>query len=187
MRLTLLLLAFLPICSTLANPVGQSSEFDLTGSGLRLEAGSGVDTAGKVASFAGVVELSGTLAVAFDRAPGQKSEPGTTGAIVFYPDAASRSRLPRAVGQIYPGTVDRVDLDCDPEKFLPQLVGDRIAKNILDGDMPTYRINAKVTLTHFRTSVECGMRQFEAELVNASASHPNPRLVASAKSALSSC
>jgi len=173
------------LCLVPAAAQSQPSQFDLSGSALRMRAGVESDSEGHLVVFDGKVKLAGTLLVAFDRAPGMPSDPAVSGSVIFRPDARSRLRLPRAVGAFYYGEATRIELDADLAKILQKLIGPQRASQVLNGSMPTYMMAATVTISDFRTSVECGARSFEARLIDVSASKPS--VTASSESTMSSC
>ncbi len=145
------------------------SEYSRSTSSLKLVERSDGGEKGYFATFRGKAILTGTVVVEFDRAPGMNEGKDTTGASFFLPNVTSREKLPAAIGTFYPSPVVSIDLDLSPAKLLPLIVSKAKAQAILSGDQPRYEIAAQIEVKSFSAWVECGRREYTAEVVSASA------------------
>ncbi len=176
MKRFLLLIGIVLIAPTFAADSDKRSEYRTPQLGWRLIARSDGGRNGSFAKFKGRVTLSGVLAIGFDRSPEGKStdEQDTEGDAVFFPDEQSRSKLPYAVGNYYPGEVEKIFLYNKPSSLLPGIVGANRSTEILHGNMPRYDIQAEITIFEFTSWVECDHRGYSAKVVNARSPNGNP-------------
>jgi hypothetical protein len=129
---------------------------------LRLSARTDGGKHGHSATWRGNVQLSGVLAVEFDRGP--VDEPRLefgAGAVYFEPDANTLRRLPRAVGPFHPLAPRVIWIEnTKPIPMLTKLLGPNRAEELARGDDARIEIPVIMQLVELGTSIDCDHRSF---------------------------
>ncbi len=115
---------------------------------------------GRVAHFAGRVQLSGQFLVGWELINGKRSYLR----VIFFPDRDSMTVLPHAVES---GPVKEL-LFSKAEQAASILLDREIAQMILTKEVMSARGEAILTIGNYRTVVECDHRWYIADLISAS-------------------
>jgi len=117
-----------------------------------------VDDNGAIATFKGPLVTTGTVLFIFEPDEQGRRMAGIAAAN-FFPDKHSRSQLPSVIDGPHPSPLKFVSLE-PPEKALEQVVGNKLANQMLYGRKSVIRRSVKVVFHDYIASIDCDSRNY---------------------------